>query len=548
MSEKGSFLTDSLSMTFQTRLNISAAQNVALSAIAALMSSIERGLYVQWRKGQSLASLKNKTIARYRIPARYFNAAKASLEGKIRSVMSNLANTEDSYQCRIKAKHRQLKKQTKALNKEENPQKRAQLRFGLHQSKRRLSTLKARLPGIQQRLENNDPAICFGSKVLFKKQFHLEKNGYCCHSEWQQDWQDARQSQFFIVGSKDESHGCQLCALTQAKDGTLSARLRVPDALVGEHGQYLELTNIHFAYGGDTINAALQNNRRRQTLGLKAGRTQFGDLYKHYGQALSFRFSHDEKGWRLLVTTAAIRGRSCTRPEAGAMGLDINADHLALALIDRHGNPLNKWTIPCHTFGKTSEQRQALIGDACKQVVELAKQAGVPLVMEHLSFRKKKDELEKSHSARYARMLSGLAYDQIHKTLVSRAYREGVGLTRVNPAYTSVIGRTKFSGQYGLSVHHGAAVAIARRYFRFSERLPRGPRVRLWDDRAGHVALRLPEDNGKHVWTRWAILRGKLATALAERPKRSKHPPPLSATAGLREGKSGVVFDTALPF
>ena len=103
---------------------------------------------------------------------------------------------------------------------------------------------------------------------------------------------------------------------------------------------------------------------------------------------------------------------SSVYPEAGAMGLDINADHLALALIDRHGNPPNKWTIPCHTFGKTSEQRQAVIGDACKPVVELAKQAGVPLVMEKLSFQKKKDELEKRHSARYARMLSGLAYDR----------------------------------------------------------------------------------------------------------------------------------------
>lgn len=202
MSEKDSFLTDCLSLTFQTRLNVSAAQHAALSAIAGLMTSIERGLYAQWRKGQSLASLKNKTIARYRIPARYFNAAKASIEGKIRSVISNLANTEDSYQRRIKAKHRHIKKQTKALNKEDNPQKHAQLRFGLHQSKRCLSTLKARLLHIRQRLENNDPAICFGSRVLFKKQFHLEKNGYSGHSEWQQDWQDARQSQFFIVGSK----------------------------------------------------------------------------------------------------------------------------------------------------------------------------------------------------------------------------------------------------------------------------------------------------------------------------------------------------------
>ena len=53
-------------------------------------------------------------------------------------------------------------------------------------------------------------------------------------------------------------------------------------------------------------------------------------------------------------------------------------------------------------------------------------------------------------------------------------------------------------------------------------------KARLWDDRACHVALSLPEDNGKHVW---ATLRGKLAAALAERPKRSKHPPTLLATA-----------------
>ena len=58
--------------------------------------------------------------------------------------------------------------------------------------------------------------------------------------------------------------------------------------------------------------------------------------------------------------------------------------------------------------------------------------------------------------------------------------------------------------------------------------------------------MSLPEDNGKHVWARWATLRGKLAAALAERPK---HPPTLLATAGLCEGESGVDFntDSALP-
>ena len=544
---KGSFLTDSLSLTYQTRLDTSVVQDAALSAIAGLMSSIERQLYTQWRKGRSLASLKNETIARYQVPARYFNAAKASLEGKTQSVMANLKNTEASYNRRIKAKVRQIESRQKKLGKETSPGQ-TRLRFGLHQSKRRLATLKARQARIQQRLEDNNPAICFGSKTLFRKQFHLEENGYPSHEAWQRDWQAARQSQFFIVGSKDETHGCQLCALVEAEDGSLAARLRVPDALASEHGKYLELTGISFAYGTDTIRAALRSNQRRQELHSRAGQAEFGDLYQQYGQALSFRFVHDEKGWRLLVTTAALHGGQSGHPEMGAMGLDINADHLALALVDRHGNPLNKWSIPCHTVGKTSGQRQAIIGEACKEAVRLAKRAGVPLVMEKLSFQNKKAELEHNHSARYARMLSGLAYEQTQETLVSRAYRQGVDVASINPAYTSVIGRTKFSGQYGLSVHHGAAVAIARRFFQFSERLPRGVTAWLWDDRAGHVALPLPEDNGKHVWSRWATLRGRLAAALAERPKRSKHPPVLPVTAGLCEGSGDVLFDTVLPF
>lgn len=545
---KSPFLTDGLSLTFQTRLDTSAAQDAALSAIARLMSSIERQLYVQCRKGRSMASLKNETLARYQIPARYFNAAKASLEGKVRSVMTNLKNAEASYDRRIRTKIKQIKTRQKKLGKEEDPEKHARLRFGLHQSKRRLATLESRQARIRQRLKDNNPAICFGSKALFRKQCHLEENGYHSHEDWQQDWRAARQSQFFIVGSKDESQGCQLCALTEADDGFLTARLRVPDALSGEHGQYLELTGIHFAYGDDAIRAALQSNRQRKVLCSKTGRAEFGDLYRQYGQALSFRFVHGGKGWRLLVTTAALRGRPCSRPDMGALGLDINADHLALALIDRHGNPQGKWTIPCHTVGKTSEQRQAIIGEACKEAVRLAKRAGVPLVIEKLSFQNKKAELEKNHSSRYARMLSGLAYEQIQKTLVSRAYRQGVEVASVNPAYTSVIGRTKFSGQYGLSVHHGAAVAIARRFFQYSERLPRGVTAWLWDDRAGYVALSLPEDNGRHVWSRWAILLGKLTAALAERPKRSKHPPVLAATAGLCEGSGDVVYDAAIPF
>lgn len=51
------------------------------------------------------------------------------------------------------------------------------------------------------------------------------------------------------------------------------------------------------------------------------------------------------------------------------------------------------------------------------------------------------------------------------------AVRAAVELVEVNPAWTSVIGRTTFSRRYGLSVHLAAAVAIARRAAFFSERI-----------------------------------------------------------------------------
>lgn len=48
--------------------------------------------------------------------------------------------------------------------------------------------------------------------------------------------------------------------------------------------------------------------------------------------------------------------------------------------------------------------------------------------------------------------------------LLARAFKQGVIVIQVNPAYTSIIGRINFAKRYGLSVHLAAALCIARRY------------------------------------------------------------------------------------
>ncbi|HUI66593.1 MAG TPA: hypothetical protein VL087_00065 [Nitrospirota bacterium] len=64
--------------------------------------------------------------------------------------------------------------------------------------------------------------------------------------------------------------------------------------------------------------------------------------------------------------------------------------------------------MPCITYGKSAEQRNAAIGDAVKSIMAFAVRTRKPLVMEKLDFQKKKSALEEG-SPRYTRMLSSLA-------------------------------------------------------------------------------------------------------------------------------------------
>ena len=88
-----------------------------------------------------------------------------------------------------------------------------------------------------------------GSRRLWRKQHHLEANGHASHQGWLRDWRDSRSDEFFVLGSRDETAGCQLCVARVADDGTLALRLRMPDCLAERHGKYLVMQGVRFAYG-----------------------------------------------------------------------------------------------------------------------------------------------------------------------------------------------------------------------------------------------------------------------------------------------------------
>ena len=488
---------DKFTATYQTRIR---GNEDALAAYARLYGTLQRRMFADVSGGHPASSLKSDYISRHGIPARMFNAMRVTLDGR----MSAARESQKLHRETLQGLMARANRQTASLGRKGKLHK-------VHHKHRRLENLKHRLEKVESDIDAGRLRLCFGSKKLWRAQHSLEANGYADRAEWLTDWRDARSSEFFVLGSRDETAGCQLCVATVADDGALTLRLRMPDCLSEQYGKYVTIENVRFAYGHEHIVAALQSNadyrRHRKHHGERSARES------GLGQAISYRFKRDRRGWRVFATSGIEKAPVVTDRRLGAVGVDLNADHLAVTETDRSGNFVNVFSVPLVTYGKSAHQAEAVIGDAAAEVVDYSRQVSKPVVIERLDFHKKRAALEGESPGR-SRMLSSFSYGKVKAYLLSRGYREGVEVYQVNPAYSSVIGRVKYMERYGLSVHQAAALVLARRLLGCREGVPCRRIVPL--DRGGHVAFRVPvRKRVEHVWSYWAAISRQLGPALA---------------------------------
>ncbi len=195
-------MTNEMTLTYQTRLQLNENQEEVLQSCAYLLSKVERSLYAKVANGESSsASCKNSFLKIYGITARQFNACRVSLEGKISACKSGQEQAIASLKQQIAT----LEKNIKCLEKKTSKQ------FVLHQKKRRKENLSHRLSCLEEDRKQGRVRLCFGGKKLFSAQFYLEKNGFASHQEWKEQWEAKRNSEFFVIGSKDETAGNQTC-------------------------------------------------------------------------------------------------------------------------------------------------------------------------------------------------------------------------------------------------------------------------------------------------------------------------------------------------
>jgi IS605 OrfB family transposase len=265
----------------------------------------------------------------------------------------------------------------------------------------------------------------------------------------------------FIVGSKDETLGNQ----SAQWDGEV-LRFRVPYCLESKFGKTVEA----FVGGFD---------RKHKRLPVDGAKT--------------WHFYRKDEKWVAAVqfTPLPVKPQS-QHSRYGCIGIDLNPGSVGWTKTDADGNLEASGNIPLKT-GLSTGNQNAQIVDACLQLVTLAATYQCPIVHEKLDFTAKKSQLrEKSRG--YARMLSGWAYARFFELLGSICANRGIYVFSVNAAYTSLIGLVKYARMYGLGSDCAAALAVARRGMRLSERLPRP------------ITALLEVNSGRHVWALWAKL------------------------------------------
>ncbi|MFN6569863.1 hypothetical protein [Dendronalium sp. ChiSLP03b] len=265
-------------------------------------------------------------------------------------------------------------------------------------------------------------------------------------------------NQVFVVGSKNESFGNQVC---QWNGNTI--KFRVPACLESKFGKYVQTSLGNFD----------RNINRLPKDGAK-----------------TWHFFRKHNKWNAAVQFTPVPVNRVSRHSAfGCIGIDMNPGSIGWAYVDSDGNLKAHGQIPM-LMGLPSGKQDVQIVEACLQLVRLATIFDCPIVCEELDFSTKKEQL-RERGRKYARMLSSWAYSRFYQLLESILSNRGIYLMKVNPAYTSLIGLVKYARQYGLASDEAAALAIARRGMRLNENIP------------GSITAYLSVKDGKHVWSLW---------------------------------------------
>ena len=525
-------MKQTLTQTIETRLpaTLSASVDAVLLKTAGCYNHAKRVLVSRRNHGQS--TNKSKALTEFGMTGRQYNALKGEVDGLFQSQLSNYERYITEAQIKIQNRIRRISEiPNEILNAKfiERKEDRELALFKLHQEltgcKRRNNRAKHKIEKWQELIKKKKISICFGTKKLFSQQHDLGENNLKDHVEWLELFRHSRDNEFTALGSKDENAGSQTCTIKRNDDGLFDLRLRLPDAITKDFGVYVNLSGVAFNYRQEKLISAVESNANRATLSkgwdknttlqarhqvnlaslieqhelilsrmksrgdpaekyeaaknsYKLKQYRFAKFTKSnalcdFGQAISYRFKRDSKGWRIIISlTNEVEINYVTNKQKGAIGIDLNEHHLAVTEVDERGAIVQTQDIYFRKkdYNDTSQQTKSGLGFAIRQVMDLSVATGKPVVIENLDFKVAKSKVSKGREKSYNRMISSLVTARFLSIIKLRCAERGIELIKVNAAYSSFIGRLKYNNQVDFNIHQAAAMVIARRGLGFSDR------------------------------------------------------------------------------
>jgi IS605 OrfB family transposase len=188
------------------------------------------------------------------------------------------------------------------------------------------------------------------------------------------------------------------------------------------------------------------------------------------------------------------------KKDNGIIGIDVNAYpfHLALAFASKDGNLEKYQRIDLNELlDVNSEKRQYLEWQVAHEIIKIAKEEKKAIAVENL------EKLPKGKRgdgfAKLRRKLQKWSYKRLLEKIEVLAKRNGIELIKVNPAYTSVIGKLKYAPQYNIDKDIAGAFVIARRGLGFKEKLPKNYKELLNDTEFLSYTIARIEDSIKET-------------------------------------------------
>ncbi len=346
------------------------------------------------------------------------------------------------------------------------------LKFGyrsggeLAMKRARLQHLRARLAVLDRDVAAGRVHITRGGRRLLRHRLHLDQAGITTE-EWRARWEASR---WWITanGETGKRWGNETVRVSPA--GVLEVDLPQPLASLatvttGGRTRYRFQAAVHFSY------------RQAEWL------AQVGD-----DRAVAYSIAWDPTQDRVYLDASftpaspapvPVYPELLVDPAARTLAVDLNHGFLALALLDRSGNPVGRLPhIPLVTEDLPASTRDGHLRQAITQLLDLAAAHGArAITIEDLGFSAMRSTGRERYGSRhwFRKVVAGMPTAQFRDRLVAMASRRGIAVVGVPAAYSSIWGRQHWlvplASQYQqVSGHTAAAVVLGRRALGHSAR------------------------------------------------------------------------------